>query len=128
MPHFNRRRLQPPLAPWLTVSVEPLEDARLVRAYGELDMGTVELLETRVNASLDSSSAVLLDLNGVRFIDSCGLRLLLRSSLRAGQLGRSFFIVRPSAQVSWMVAVTGTAALVPLVSDQAGPEPLAASV
>jgi anti-sigma B factor antagonist len=127
LPHFNRHRLQPPLAPWLTVSVEPLENALLVRAYGELDIGTVELLETRVNASLDSSSAVLLDLNGVRFIDSCGLRLLVRSSLRAGQLGRSFFIVRPSAQVSWMVDVTGTGAIVPLVSDEAGPEPLAAS-
>jgi anti-anti-sigma factor len=127
LPHFNRRRLQPPLAPWLTVSVEPLENALLVRAHGELDIGTVELLETRVDASLDSSSAVLLDLNGVRFIDSCGLRLLVRSSLRAGQLGRSFFIVRPSAQVSWMVDVTGTGAIVPLVCDQAGPEPLAAS-
>ena len=127
MPHFNRHRLQPSLAPWLTVSVEPLENALLVRAYGELDIGTVELLETRVDASLDSSSAVLLDLNGVRFIDSCGLRLLVRSSLRAGQLGRSFFIVRPSAQVSWMVDVTGTGAIVPLVSDEAGPEPLAAS-
>lgn len=127
MPHFNRRRLNPPLAPWLTVSVEPLEDALLVRAYGELDIGTVELLETRVNASLDSSSAVLLDMKGVRFIDSCGLRLLLRCSMRAGQLDRSFFIVRPSAQVSWMVDVTGTAALVPLVTDQAGPEPLVAS-
>ena len=127
MPHFNRRRLNPPLAPWLTVSVEPLEDALLVRACGELDIGTVELLETRVNASLDSSSAVLLDMNGVRFIDSCGLRLLLRCSLRAGQLDRSFFIVRPSAQVSWMVDVTGTAAHVPLVTDQAGSEPLVAS-
>ena len=127
MPHFNRRRLQPPLAPWLTVSVEPLEQALLVRAQGELDIGTVEVLEARVRAALDKCSTVALDLGGLSFIDSCGLRLLLRSSESARQLGRTFFIVRPSAHVSWVVDLTETAELVPLVSDQAGPEPLAAS-
>jgi anti-sigma B factor antagonist len=127
LPHFNRRRLQSPLAPWLTVSVEPLEEALLVRAHGELDIGTVELLEARLRAALDRSSTVVLDLAGLSFIDSCGLRLLLRSSESATQLGRAFFIVRPSAQVSWIVDVTGTAELMPLVSDQSGPQPLAAS-
>ena len=111
----------------LKVSVEPLEEALLVCAHGELDMGTVELLETRISTALDASSTVLLDLAGVSFIDSCGLRLLLRSSDRAMRLGRTFFIVRPSTPVSWVVDLTETAELVPLVSDQAGPEQLAAS-
>ena len=127
MPHFERRRLQPPLEPLLKVSVEPLEEALLVCAHGELDMGTVELLETRISTALGASSTVLLDLAGVSFIDSCGLRLLLRSSDRAMRLGRTFFIVRPSTQVSWVVDLTETAELVPLVSDQAAREQLAAS-
>lgn len=84
-------------------------------------MGTIARLEGPMEAALDGSSTVVLDLSSLSFIDSCGLRLLLRTSERARRLGRAFFIVRPSAQVSRVVEVTETGEVLPLVSDRDAP-------
>ena len=127
MPDSEGRRPQPPQAPLLTVSVESLEEGRLFRVRGELDMGTVEALESHVDAALEESSAVVVDLADVSFIDSCGLRLLLRSSARARDLGSPFFLARPSDQVKRLLVVTGTVGLVPVLDGQGGLRALVAS-
>jgi anti-sigma B factor antagonist len=119
VPELNALSVQTPPAPRLTASIEAIEEALLVRARGELDLGTVERLETPLGAALDDCSTVILDLAHLSFIDSCGLRVLLRASERARRLGRAFFIVRPSAQVSRVVEVTETDNLLPLVTGRA---------
>ena len=63
----------------LTVQVEQAGDALLVWASGELTRSTAERFEAELRQAIDNdASAVVLDLGAVGFIDSAGLRSVLR--------------------------------------------------
>ena len=72
----------------LTVQVEQAGDALMVWASGELTRSTAERFEAELRQAIDNdASTVVLDLGAVGFIDSTGLRSLLRianHSLRDG--------------------------------------------
>jgi anti-sigma B factor antagonist len=107
----------------LRVTVEPLEDARLIRAVGELDMSSAPALRHELETACDEVVTTLLDLAEVTFIDSTGLHLLLDASRSANRHAWSFFIVRPSAAVTRLVDVTGTRDLLMLVEPAAASTP-----
>jgi len=61
----------------LSIVSELREDAHYVAPSGELDIATVELLERALlEVERADSARIVLDLSGVSFIDSTGLRLL----------------------------------------------------
>jgi anti-anti-sigma factor len=93
----------------LRITVETVEEARLVRVAGEIDASTAGELRRHVLDGRDERTALLLDLAEVDFIDSTGLRVLLDASSDATDMGWPFFIVRPSATVQRLIALTGTA-------------------
>jgi anti-sigma B factor antagonist len=104
----------------LRVTVEPFEDARLIRAVGELDMSSVPALRHELHAARDEGVTALLDMAEVTFIDSTGLHLLLDASRSADRDGWSFFIVRPSTAVQRLVDVSRTRDLLALVEPATG--------
>jgi anti-anti-sigma factor len=103
----------------LHVTVEPLEDARVVRATGEIDLSTVAALRRELDAAREEAATVLLDLSGVTFIDSSGLHLLLEASHSSAISDRGFFVVRPSEVVQRLIEVSGTADLLTMVDPTA---------
>jgi anti-anti-sigma factor len=103
----------------LRVTVEPLEDARLIRAAGELDMSSEPALRHELEAARDEAATALLDLSDVTFMDSTGLHLLLEASRSAGRTDWSFFIVRPSTAVRRLIEVSRTGDLLALVEPSA---------
>lgn len=64
---------------------------------GELDVSTALQVEERVAASLESLSALLLDLRRVSFIDSSGLRAVLVAAERCREAGTELTILRSEA-------------------------------
>jgi anti-anti-sigma factor len=72
----------------LTVRVEQDGDTLVISALGELDFCNAQTLEQELRLAIASDARELfLDLGGVSFIDSAGLRVLLlmaRQSLRNG--------------------------------------------
>ena len=58
----------------------------------------------------------LLDLSAVSFIDSAGLRVLLRAARAVDAYHWACFIVRVSGVVSRLVEVSGTTSRLPLVA------------
>ena len=78
------------------VTIEPLEEACLIRASGELDRSTADRLDS------------------VSFIDSAGLRVLLRSARAVDTHHWAWFIVRASSAVWRLVEVSGTTSRLPL--------------
>ena len=71
--------------------------AVVVTAEGELDLvGAPRLLEAMPT---DGTSPVVLDLGGVGFMDTSGLRSLLEARQACIDAGRSFAIARPSEPV-----------------------------
>src|ERR687884_1495961 len=83
------------------------------RAYltlrGELDLATAPELEQLVNESLDAGNEVVVDLRGLEFMDSSGIRVLVAAHARAGRVGTRLVIVRPpsGSAVAKIVEVSG---------------------
>jgi anti-anti-sigma factor len=62
---------------------------------GELDLATAPELEQLVNERIDGSQEVVVDLRGLEFMDSSGIRVLVAAHARAGRVGTRLFVVRP---------------------------------
>jgi anti-sigma B factor antagonist len=105
----------------LRVTVEALEDARVIRASGEFDSSTAELLRSPLEAARTDRVTTLVDLAGVSFMDSAGLRVLLEAARASNTHEWPCFIVRPSPAVLRLVGLSRTAARLPLVTAQPAP-------
>ena len=77
------------------VDVEPERDSVRVAPVGELDIATVEKL--------------VLDLRGVRFLDSTGLRLVLELDAAAKEASQELMLIRGSNVVQRIFEVTQVA-------------------
>jgi anti-sigma B factor antagonist len=100
----------------LRVTVEALEDACLIRARGEFDSSTAELLRSPLDAARTDGVTTLVDLAGVSFIDSAGLRVLLEAARASDKHEWPWFIVRPSPAILRLVELSRTAPRLPLVT------------
>jgi anti-sigma B factor antagonist len=109
----------------LRVTIEPLEDACLIRVSGELDLSTADRLSSALDAARADGVTTLLDLSAVSFIDSAGLRVLLRAARAVDAHHWACFIVRVSGVVWRLVEVSGTTSRLPLVAPSESPERIA---
>jgi anti-anti-sigma factor len=88
---------------------------------GELDLATAPELEELVNARIDASREVVVDLRGLEFMDSSGIRVLVAAHARAGRIGTRLFIVRPEpgSAVAKIVEVAGLDGELNILDDPA---------
>jgi anti-anti-sigma factor len=104
------------------VVIEPLEEACVIRVHGEVDVSTVGRIRVAMDAARQEGRTALLDLAGVEFMDSSGLHVLLDASAQVDDSSWAYFIVRPSASVRRLIALTETSDRLPVVltdgSDQ----------
>lgn len=80
----------------------------VVSVAGELDLATVALVERAVMTWFPVSEEIALDMRGVTFIDSTGLRLLLMLDEVAIEDGRMLTLT-PSGTVTRLLELTGLA-------------------
>jgi anti-anti-sigma factor len=69
----------PPDDTSLTVTTAEGGAWAIVSVRGEIDVSTASSLEDALRACLASSGRVIIDLSGVRFMDSTGLNVLIRA-------------------------------------------------
>ncbi len=74
-------------------------NATVIALAGELDFGTVGQVQQRLAELRDGDEAAVLDLDGLTFMDSTGIRLVLTACEDAGRSGWSFRVTRGSARV-----------------------------
>jgi anti-sigma B factor antagonist len=93
-------------------SIEQRDDARgvvLVLA-GELDAASAPELQRRLDELLAQPHArVMLDLNGLGFVDSAGVSVLIRAKQAAETHGRTLVLRRPTEQLERVFALVGLA-------------------
>jgi anti-anti-sigma factor len=91
------------------VDSEPLgEGAWRVRGRGELDVATAARLEAALEPLVDGkASLVVLDLSEVSFLDSSGLRTIVRTATALEDDGGRLIIDGVSPAVSRVLEVTG---------------------
>jgi anti-anti-sigma factor len=90
------REAAPPRWPPVELSIveDRATDRTTLRLAGELDMATARRLEAAVAAALARKEVELVvDLGEVRFMDSTGLRALLRARRDCERRDRGFFLV-----------------------------------
>jgi len=91
-----------------TESLTVFRDAAgVIVATGDIDLAGGPVLEAAILAGEDDRPVVI-DVSGVVFIDSSGLRSLLSASRRAEERGTVVVLRSPSTEVRRLLEITGT--------------------
>jgi anti-anti-sigma factor len=87
----------------------------VIAAAGDLDLSTVDELAAATRRGLPAHRAVVLDLTGLTFMDSSGIRLLIE--LAAAQDGTRVAFIAPADPVASVLEIAGVRDRLPWVRD-----------
>lgn len=111
---LGRARRGPTVAavPLLEINHRSLRGAPCLALAGELDIAEVPRLEHALDGAIaDSAGAFVVDLTELEFLDSSGIRLLLRARALLGREDRSLALVCPHGPVRKAIELTGVSDL-----------------
>lgn len=94
---------------------------RVVRVTGALDLATSDGVERALAEAFDAGGSVRLDLSDVTFLDSSGMRGVLRAYRTAAERGAMFDVVPGPPAVQRVLHITGVAARLNFVEDDDRP-------
>jgi anti-anti-sigma factor len=87
-----------------------------VELTGELDLMNARDLELRLDEVASGDTRLVIDLNGVSFLDSAALHVLFKLVRRRGP-DRVAFVVAPDAQVASTISLVGLAQAATVVAS-----------
>lgn len=100
--------LEPSLSDLMTLEVIPLGSTVRVTAAGEVDSASAPLLRAEIESVLDGSpTEVVIDLEGVTFLDSAGLSVLAGTHRRATEQGVHLRVLASTRSVIRPMQITG---------------------
>ena len=98
--------------PLLEIDSRPLRGAPCVALRGELDVAEAPALEQALDAAIaDSAGAFLIDACELEFLDSSGIRALLRARALLGREDRTLALICPPGAVRRALDVVGVSDL-----------------
>ncbi|GAA4437884.1 STAS domain-containing protein [Actinokineospora soli] len=88
-------------------------DPIVISVSGEVDLATAADLERALADAMatSDSGAIEVDLAGVEFMDSAGLRVLVAARKQAEDAGRDFRLRSPHDRVRRIIEITGLSAV-----------------
>ncbi len=98
----------------LTIRSQRDDDTHVLALFGELDLSSAPAVDAElrcIEGAAPDVAEIVIDLRGVRFIDSTGLRLLVEASHRAGTATHRLRLLRPRPHVFRVCEIAGVAAL-----------------
>lgn len=101
----------------LTIETREHAGALVLAVRGELDIATAGGLDAALAGALDTDAAsIVLDIDGISFIDSTGLHVLVRRA--ASTEGRPRLrLTRGSPQAQRLFQITGAVEILPFAGD-----------
>jgi anti-anti-sigma factor len=91
----------------LGVDLRHEQDRVVLRLTGELDLASTPIFERALeDAEIGKAPLVVLDLDGLTFVDSTGLRIILLAHERSRELQQEFAITPGSPQVQRLLSIT----------------------
>jgi len=95
----------------------------VVRPHGELDLATAGMVRDALREQAGAHGRVTLDLGGLRFLDTSGLRLVLETVEASEREGFGFTVLRGAPEVQRLFDLAGVTAMVPFANgaDPDGP-------
>lgn len=90
----------------------------VVRLSGDIDLSNADGLGTAVERAVSNQArGLVLDLSGVTFLDSTGLRLIFRLARRLGDRQQALRLVVPDgARISRLLELSGVATVAEVVT------------
>lgn len=99
-----------------TVESTRLDDRYVIAPAGELDVSTAATLEAELAmAEASDVKRIVIDLGGLTFMDSTGLRLLLQADARSRANSNRLRLVRGSRRVQKVFELTNTEDALPFL-------------
>jgi anti-anti-sigma factor len=96
----------------------------IVRPTGELDLSGAAVLDAELDRLAEDPelATVVLDMRGLEFMDSSGLRLVVVADMRARDAGRRFSLIRGGETVHRVFEITRMSDRLDFVDDPEGVE------
>lgn len=95
------------------------ESCTLVRLTGRLDSAGVDRIETRVTAAMvPGGRNAVVDLSGVTFLASMGIRMLIANARAIHLKGRKMAVFGATGAVASVLEAVALDQLVPVAADQ----------
>lgn len=91
----------------LTIEASTDEGGSTLTLDGEVDPHSTEQLDAAVDDALVAGPRIVLDLSGVTFIDSAGLRSLIRAQRMATEASGSLVLRGPRPSTLRVLEITG---------------------
>jgi anti-sigma B factor antagonist len=102
------------------VDVQRRNALAIVRPQGELDLATAQTLRAALDG-IEDVRRLVLDLRGLSFIDSSGLRLLVALHRRAQRDGFQLTLVAPAAPADRAIRLSGLDQALPFAAVDSEP-------
>ena len=120
---MSERGYKQPVSRVLTLHVDREDGTVYARLAGELDVAAEENLEKIFEEiSRDpASKCLIIDMRGVTFLDSSGLRILLVQEMRSRRGGIAFAVIPPRGQALQAMQLAGVHRLIELRAESGGP-------
>lgn len=92
----------------MSIERRVLEGCEVIEVGGELDLTNAQSLEEAISGS--DAGTVVLDLGGLGFIDSAGVRTVDQAHRRLAREGRTLAVVAPhESRAAWTFRIAGFA-------------------
>jgi anti-anti-sigma factor len=101
----------------LRIETSRADSVAHIRLIGEFDLESADRAEQSLSDESLGDARVLLDLRGLEFMDSTGLRVILAADERARRRGTGLVIVRGPATVHRLFVLTGLEDRLTFVDD-----------
>jgi anti-anti-sigma factor len=85
---------------------------------GRLDTAGADAIDLKFNVIAGSRRAIIVDLSGVDFLASLGIRVLLLGARAVKNKGGKLVILSPDVNVSNVLKTAGTDTLIPMFQDR----------
>jgi anti-anti-sigma factor len=89
-----------------------------IRLEGRLDTAGAEAVELRFSALTGGNPAVIINLSGVEFLTSLGIRLLLQGAKTVRSKHGKLVLLQPSERIQNVLKAAGIDALIPVYQDR----------
>ena len=91
----------------------------LATCSGRLDVTSAAAAEAALAALVARRQPVLMDLAGLGYVSSAGLRVILKAAKEAREIGHGFALSAPQPPVREVLEISGFPSMVPLHATQA---------
>jgi anti-anti-sigma factor len=91
------------------------KDLRLIKLIGRLDIVGVAAIETEFSSHCSGENPrVIVDLSGVDFLASIGIRLLTLNAKSVAGRGGRIVLLNPGSDIRDVLEITGISAIIPI--------------